>query len=373
MDTYEKAYKEALERMESWARGEHPECFSEAQKAAEFGEDKLKESKDERIKRAFLEYYHNSKSDTLAPFLPCSGITCDDIIAWLEKQGEQKHYQDGINEVLNNLEKYGLEEQKDPYHYKQWLDWMERQTGHNYREKVEPKFKVGDFVVNDYCLGKVIELTDDAYLLDTGQGIPFSCEHNAHLWTINDAKDGDVLFTTCNNSNEMVFIYHGIEFDASKCYFLYSHTENECKTFNSVCSVKADIRPATKEQRDLLFQKMHEAGYEWDADKLELKKVEQQPTWSEEDEFQFNTIYHYLDLKKELYKKEGNNNEVVRKEEQLKWFKSLKSRITWKPSKDQLTVLSVILNYVLKRNDEDTIHDYMILKSLYDDLKKLKR
>ena len=35
------------------------------------------------------------------------------------------------------------------------------------------------------------------------------------------------------------------------------------------------IKPATKEQRDLLFQKMKEAGYEWDADKKELKMIEQ--------------------------------------------------------------------------------------------------
>lgn len=34
--------------------------------------------------------------------------------------------------------------------------------------------------------------------------------------------------------------------------------------------------PATKEQRDLLFQKMKEGGYEWDAEKKELKKIEKQ-------------------------------------------------------------------------------------------------
>ena len=27
---YEQKYKEALERMKSWAKGEHPECFTEA-------------------------------------------------------------------------------------------------------------------------------------------------------------------------------------------------------------------------------------------------------------------------------------------------------------------------------------------------------
>jgi hypothetical protein len=44
------------------------------------------------------------------------------------------------------------------------------------------------------------------------------------------------------------------------------------------------VSPATKEQRDLLFQKMKEAGYEWDTEKKELRKVEQKSTWSEEDE-----------------------------------------------------------------------------------------
>lgn len=33
-----------------------------------------------------------------------------------------------------------------------------------------------------------------------------------------------------------------------------------------------DIHPATKEQRDLLLQKMKEAGYKWDTEKKELKK-----------------------------------------------------------------------------------------------------
>jgi len=46
-----KAYDEALERMKSWARGEYPECFTEAQKAAEFIFPELAESEDERIRK----------------------------------------------------------------------------------------------------------------------------------------------------------------------------------------------------------------------------------------------------------------------------------------------------------------------------------
>ena len=42
----------------------------------------------------------------------------------------------------------------------------------------------------------------------------------------------------------------------------------------SFWTFKGGIKPATKEQRDLLFHKMKEAGYEWDALNKELKKIE---------------------------------------------------------------------------------------------------
>ncbi len=34
------------------------------------------------------------------------------------------------------------------------------------------------------------------------------------------------------------------------------------------------LHPATKEQRDFFFAKMREAGYEWDADKNEVRKIQ---------------------------------------------------------------------------------------------------
>ena len=136
---------------------------------------------------------------------------------------------------------------------------------------VMPKFKVDDWIVNDYCMGKVIALTDDAYLLDTGQGIPFSCEYNAHLWTIADAKDGDVLQLGVVTAIFKESIGNG----NCKCY---------CSVFNGEFEIPSqdgadnsygchNATPATKEQRELLFQKMKEAGYEWDAEKLEPIKV----------------------------------------------------------------------------------------------------
>lgn len=74
------AYDEALERMKSWVRGEHPECFTEAQKAAEFIFPELKESKDEKIKREILELVS----------IAGNGNQFEEIKDWLEKQIEKK-------------------------------------------------------------------------------------------------------------------------------------------------------------------------------------------------------------------------------------------------------------------------------------------
>jgi hypothetical protein len=50
---------------------------------------------------------------------------------------------------------------------------------------------------------------------------------------------------------------------------------NNPTLFVNTLQNKTAFYPATKEQRDLLFQKMKEAGYEWDSNKKELIRYEQ--------------------------------------------------------------------------------------------------
>lgn len=154
---------------------------------------------------------------------------------------------------------------------------------------VEPKFKVGDYVVGDYGGGRIVEITDDSYLLDTGIGLFFT-NNSIRLWDITtDAKDGDVLvgidedfistpwigIFKCLNKN-----YPDRMFD-SHCFLqagthtfispeMESHYENPCGGHSSRFAA-----PATKEQRDLLFTKMAEAGYTWDAETKTLSKIEE--------------------------------------------------------------------------------------------------
>ena len=144
----------------------------------------------------------------------------------------------------------------------------------------EPKFKAGDWIINDH--GFVMQVTgvnQDAetydYLYD---GKPYvdswkQTEESCRLWTILDAKDGDVLV---NGSNIFIFSHISATRAMGYCHinlddrnFYDDIGRNEC--FGLIDAV---FTPATKEQRETIFKAMAEAGYEWDAEKKELKKID---------------------------------------------------------------------------------------------------
>ncbi len=86
---------------------------------------------------------------------------------------------------------------------------------------------------------------------------------------------------------------------------------------NENCIEVNTVKPATKEQRDTLFAKMEEAGYEWDADRKELKKIEQEPAWSDADEERFVSCLQRL----------GTGNIEQPDTINTMWIKSIKNRV----------------------------------------------
>jgi hypothetical protein len=191
----------------------------------------------------------------------------------------------------------------------------------------------------------------------------FGTEYDMHndankyfrLWTIEDAKDGDVLA-----DGNLPFIFKKI--DANKYSYAYCgiSVDDGFKIGESdgkfdVWTWMQDIKPATKEQRDLLFQKMKEAGYEWDAEKKELKKVEQTHAWSEEDEKMIWAIPLVIDTypKQEMFY--GHSKEKL-----ISWFKSLKDRVQPKQEwgeEDKKMIIKICQN----------LYDYPRIKSPFDD------
>ena len=151
-------------------------------------------------------------------------------------------------------------------------------------KNIEPKFKVRDWVVNKFGDSWHIDSFDKKnYQVSDGKGnynyFPISKQDEMRLWTIKDAKKGDVICykdeislykhdiknCTKQGTNFGGFVYYCC-YDGKRFIMnnLYSLVEQD----------KMDIHPASKEQRELLFQKMKEAGYEWDEEKKEPKKIE---------------------------------------------------------------------------------------------------
>lgn len=138
-----------------------------------------------------------------------------------------------------------------------------------------PKFKVGDWVVNiDEKVNQVVAIDDncDGFTLDDGSHSNGAWNKLYRLWTIQDAKEGDVLadgnlpfILKKIDANNYSYAYCGISVDDG--FKIKSEGKSGEWTWMQ------DIKPATKEQRDFLFQKMEESGYEWDAEKKELKKL----------------------------------------------------------------------------------------------------
>jgi hypothetical protein len=185
-------------------------------------------------------------------------------------------------EAADRLHKYLLEEQGE-----------KKKLGGN-----RPWFKVGDWIVINEATYQITKI-DNSHVVLSLNGIECNFRldvlDNAHFWTIEDAKDGDVL---ANKHN--ILILKELDYDWSS-----NGTPNAVKAY---CGIKPNgnfeigkdnwcfcgtlyIHPATKEQRDTLFAKMKEAGYEWDVDKKELKKIEQKSVDKAEPKFKVGNWY----------------------------------------------------------------------------------
>lgn len=162
-------------------------------------------------------------------------------------------------------------------------EMLEKQGEQKLVDKVEPKFKVGDWIISHYNHVAHIKAIDEKnYFLSCDNG---SCERlsieyidrNWHLWTIKDAKKGDVL---ANDHNILILkesVYdwytNGTPYSVKAYCGIKPNGNFEIGIDNwSFCGT-LHIHPATKEQRDLLFIKMKEEGYEWNKDKKKLIKL----------------------------------------------------------------------------------------------------
>ena len=100
-----------------------------------------------------------------------------------------------------------------------------------------------------------------------------------------------------------------------------------------------EVFPATKDQCDTLMKAMADAGWTFDFEKKELKelkKVEQNPAWNEEDDYNVQCLVAKVTS-------DIQNGNVGRNQELIDWLKSIKDRVQpqnlWKPSEEQIQCL----------------------------------
>ena len=290
----------------------------------------LRESEDEMIREEIIYHIQNC-DDTI------DEETEERIIAWLEKQGEHKKFRDSIqvgdkvtrNEdgVLVNLSQLNrVAKPTAKVELKFKVGDLVKYTNHNKQpiykviyidnecyicasddatlgdkaimhfafdnpylrlveqkstDKTKSKFHKGEWITNGDYTWKIVEVKPLYYTLQSQNGDTvddtISCmNEHFHLWTIEDAKNGDVLA-----DEDIILIFRGIgntiwdDVIDYHCYYdCYNKDFIVQKDLDHWGDIKNNqLKPATKEQRDILFQKMKEAGYTWDAVK-KLKKID---------------------------------------------------------------------------------------------------
>ena len=260
---------------------------------------------------------------------------------------------------------------------KKWLAWLEKQEEQKSADKVEPKFKVGDWVI--YVCGEysatlqIKNIVDGTYEFTDDSTLNVVDENTLRLWTIQDAKDGDVLAS----DNGCPFVYKKSDGTGARLYCCVSIANNFCIDDGIIhCGSKNSAKPATKEQRDLLFTKMKDDGYEWDAEKKELRKIEQKSDWSEEDEKIFVSIIEdvmpcgecpdYPTDEEREYFYEGNRK--------VDWLKSLKEKVQPQPkwSEEDEGKLKAVCTYIQDYPRLSKITDIKRFNEYADWLKALK-
>ena len=369
---YEKLHKDTIAKLQEMVNSGKITVETARGICADF----VPESEDDRIKRDIIEVLRYGLECEESVLMPGATTTLKEATAWLEKQDSQN---------LDNSAKTC---------------------------KDEPKFHEGDWVI--LTAGELsttlqivnVDTNKKLYWFNDSSYLPIVDEECLHLWSIQDAKDGDVLMSRAPFIYGKPIPYGGLDWYNGK--FI--------KASNYVFK-DSPVHPATKEQRDLLFQKMKEAGYEWDAEKKELKKIEQKPeenplislkdsqeafelkarqydielpnrgydihamckelysllikqnpAWSEEDADAIGMAIIALD---DMYDPDAPNNTYAgysipfnKAAERLKLIKKLKH---WKPSDEQLEALDEVI-----RKRGLTTAEYNGLLSLWKEFKELR-
>ena len=215
-DDYKKKYNEALERAKQCYEGNS--IYVLPKKDLEYIFPELAESEDEKTRKEIIDFVVGNtffKDGRREKYL-----------AWIEKQGKQPYWKPSEEQLqtlhaqLNEGAVTYPEDKRILFTlYEDLMKIMtqeENQGEQKSADEVEPKFKVGDWVVTiddegDVATEMITKFWGNKVELIDTEGIRVTFPqyelNHYHLWTIQDAKDGDVLVA----SDDSIFIFKEIK------------------------------------------------------------------------------------------------------------------------------------------------------------------
>ena len=197
------------------------------------------------------------------------------IIEVLEKQGEQKP----IVEMKSPEESLRISSKE----YNEIVNDCLYGGSKPATDKTEPKFHEGDWIVRGDVIAQILDVQKQYYVgIDTNgndfTSSRFLSDDKIHLWTIKDAKAGDVLFYkgTLKHSNGIKYERICLFNNLGNAFFTLTKTSNYVEEYDIDVNIDYpdNTVPATKEQKEILFMAMKNACYEWDAEKKKLRKID---------------------------------------------------------------------------------------------------
>ena len=284
MENYKEKYEQGLECIQEILSGAGDSIkTSILRKRLQPFFSELKESEDEKIRKEIIDFLELPHHQFVGK------RNHEKWISWLEnqckKQGKSalEVWKDMRLEVYqqasgNRHEPNYSDDSTKMFSLNDIDEIIEKISEQSHDDKIKPKFHEGDWIIsnNKKSIYQVIEVKRGIYVIrDNADNHEYyidieECEKSGRLWTINDAKDGDVLagdscifimqkLSDNNTAKTYCILYNDGDFNYDAILYLHFYIDS--------------TKPATKEQRDLLFCKMHNAGYEWDAEKKKLNSL----------------------------------------------------------------------------------------------------
>ena len=172
----------------------------------------------------------------------------------------------------------------DNEYRREYISWLEKR-GSTMTLQEEHKFNIGEWIIYDNLL-KVVDIKPNEYVLQFRDGKETTDDISYvdkfyRLWTIEDANAGDVLaieWEEKKDSSKWQKIVLFKHFDKNRGVHGYGGTfkiKNNELLIDDVFPLFSKswtkyLHPATKEQQELIFQKLIESGFKWDTMKKEL-------------------------------------------------------------------------------------------------------